>query len=104
MNCVSDAPRWGRRTARNSSCTGVAAADEFETAGQFAFKNGPRPTNERIGHRAGIATLERLTMGLDLALAVIVLLSAVRGWLKGFVLQAIRLSGIVACVYAADPV
>ena len=43
-------------------------------------------------------------MGLDLALGVIVLLGAIRGWLKGFILQAIRLSGVVACVYAADPV
>jgi len=29
---------------------------------------------------------------------------AIRGWLKGFVLQAIRLGGLVACVFAADPV
>jgi uncharacterized membrane protein required for colicin V production len=43
-------------------------------------------------------------MGLDLALGVIVLLVAIRGWLKGFVLQAIRLAGLVASVYAADPV
>ena len=43
-------------------------------------------------------------MGLDLALGLIVLLAAIRGWLKGFVLQAIRLAGLVACVYAADPV
>jgi uncharacterized membrane protein required for colicin V production len=43
-------------------------------------------------------------MGLDLALGVIVLLAAIRGWLKGFILQAIRLAGLVACVYAADPV
>jgi uncharacterized membrane protein required for colicin V production len=43
-------------------------------------------------------------MGLDLALGVIVLLAAVRGWLKGFLLQAIRLAGLVACVYVADPV
>jgi uncharacterized membrane protein required for colicin V production len=43
-------------------------------------------------------------MGLDLALGVIVLLAAIRGWLKGFILQAIRLTGLVACVYAADPV
>src|SRR4051794_40995542 len=43
-------------------------------------------------------------MGLDLALGVVVLLGAIRGWLKGFVLQAIRLTGLVACVYAADPV
>jgi uncharacterized membrane protein required for colicin V production len=43
-------------------------------------------------------------MGLDLAVGVIVLLGAIRGWLKGFILQAIRLTGLVACVYAADPV
>ena len=43
-------------------------------------------------------------MGLDLALGVLVLLAAIRGWLKGFILQAIRLAGVVACVYAADPV
>jgi uncharacterized membrane protein required for colicin V production len=43
-------------------------------------------------------------MGLDLALGVVVLVAAIRGWLKGFLLQAIRLSGLVACVYVADPV
>jgi uncharacterized membrane protein required for colicin V production len=43
-------------------------------------------------------------MGLDLALGVLVLLAALRGWLKGFILQAIRLAGLVGCVYAADPV
>jgi uncharacterized membrane protein required for colicin V production len=43
-------------------------------------------------------------MGLDLALGVVVLLAAIRGWLKGFLLQAIRLTGLVACVYVADPV
>jgi uncharacterized membrane protein required for colicin V production len=43
-------------------------------------------------------------MGLDLTLGVIVLVAAIRGWLKGFVLQAIRLAGLVACVYVADPV
>jgi uncharacterized membrane protein required for colicin V production len=42
-------------------------------------------------------------MGLDLALGVIVLLAAIRGWLKGFILQALRLAGLVGCVYAADP-
>src|SRR3954463_10624638 len=57
-----------------------------------------------MGQRADIATVERPTMGLDLALGVIVLLSAIRGWLKGFVLQAIRLAGLVLCVYSADPV
>jgi uncharacterized membrane protein required for colicin V production len=43
-------------------------------------------------------------MGLDLALGAIVLVAAIRGWLKGFLVQAIRLTGLVACVYVADPV
>jgi hypothetical protein len=29
---------------------------------------------------------------------------AIRGWWKGFILQAIHLGGLVACVYTADPV
>src|SRR4051794_28680572 len=79
-------------------------ADESETVGQFTTKNGARPTNKRIGHRIEVATGETPTMGLDLALGAIVLLTAIRGWLKGFILQAIRLAGLVACVYLADPV
>jgi len=43
-------------------------------------------------------------MGLDLALGGIVLIAALRGWLKGFVVQAIRLAGLVAAVYSAVPV
>lgn len=43
-------------------------------------------------------------MGLDLALGVVVLLAAIRGWLRGFVSQAIRLAGFVGCFYLADPV
>lgn len=42
-------------------------------------------------------------MGLDLALAGLVLLLAIRGWLKGFVVQAIRLVGLVSSVYVAVP-
>ena len=42
-------------------------------------------------------------MGLDLALGCLVLLNAVRGWLKGFLIQATQLGGLVACVYVADP-
>jgi len=42
-------------------------------------------------------------MGLDLALGCLVLVLAIRGWLKGFLIQAIQLSGLVACVYVADP-
>lgn len=43
-------------------------------------------------------------MGLDIALGIMVLLGAVRGWFRGFVLQAIRLGGLVGSVYAADPI
>ena len=43
-------------------------------------------------------------MGLDIALGVIILLGAIRGWFRGFVLQAIRLGGLVGCVYAAGPI
>jgi uncharacterized membrane protein required for colicin V production len=43
-------------------------------------------------------------MGLDLALSALVLMAAIRGWLKGFVVQAIRLGGVVAAVYASAPV
>jgi uncharacterized membrane protein required for colicin V production len=43
-------------------------------------------------------------MGLDLALGGLVLMAAFRGWLKGFVTQAIRLAGLVAAVYVAVPV
>ncbi|MHC5543326.1 CvpA family protein, partial [Singulisphaera rosea] len=43
-------------------------------------------------------------MGLDLALGGLVLISAIRGWFKGFTIQMIRLIGLVACVYAADPI
>ena len=43
-------------------------------------------------------------MGLDLALGGLVLFSAFRGWMRGFVVQAIRLCGLVGAVYAAVPV
>ena len=43
-------------------------------------------------------------MGLDLALGVITLIAALRGWLKGFVNQAVRIGGFIACFYLADPV
>ncbi len=43
-------------------------------------------------------------MGLDLALGMIILVAALRGWLKGFVSQAVRISGFIACFYLADPV
>ncbi len=42
-------------------------------------------------------------MGLDIALGVIVLMAAVRGWLRGFLLQAIPLAALVGSVFAAEP-
>ena len=42
-------------------------------------------------------------MGLDIALGVLIFVSALRGWFKGFFLQALGLGGLVACVYLADP-
>lgn len=43
-------------------------------------------------------------MGLDLTLGGLVLFLGIRGWLKGFLGQAVRLAGAVACFYVADPV
>jgi uncharacterized membrane protein required for colicin V production len=43
-------------------------------------------------------------MGLDVALGVIILIAAIRGWILGFVYQAIRIAGLVACIYLAAPV
>ncbi len=43
-------------------------------------------------------------MGLDLALGVIVLIGAIRGYFRGFVSQAVGLGALVGCVFLADPV
>jgi len=48
--------------------------------------------------------VRELTMGLDVALGAMILIAAIRGWLQGFVYQAIRIAGVVACVYLAAPV
>ncbi len=42
-------------------------------------------------------------MGLDIVLALIILGAGVRGWFRGFVLQAIRLGGLIGAVYSAAP-
>ncbi|MGE3818257.1 MAG: CvpA family protein [Isosphaeraceae bacterium] len=42
-------------------------------------------------------------MGLDLTLGGLVLLVGIRGWLRGFTIQAIRLGGLVASAYLAAP-
>jgi uncharacterized membrane protein required for colicin V production len=41
-------------------------------------------------------------MGLDLALGGVVLIVAFRGWVQGFLGQAVRLASLIACVYLAD--
>lgn len=41
-------------------------------------------------------------MGLDVALGAVILFSAIRGWLRGFVSQAVRIAGFVGCFYLAD--
>ena len=43
-------------------------------------------------------------MGLDLTMGAVILIAALRGWIKGFVNQAVRIGGYIACVYLADPV
>jgi uncharacterized membrane protein required for colicin V production len=43
-------------------------------------------------------------MGLDVALGVIILICAFRGWMQGFIVQAVRIGGLVACIYLAEPV
>jgi uncharacterized membrane protein required for colicin V production len=44
------------------------------------------------------------SMGLDVALGVIILLWAIRGWFKGFARQAIGVGALVGAVYAAGPI
>lgn len=43
-------------------------------------------------------------MGLDLALGLVILFAAFRGWVRGFINQAVRFAGLIASVYLADPV
>lgn len=42
-------------------------------------------------------------MGIDVTLGVIVFLAGLRGWLRGFMLQAIQIGALVGCVYLANP-
>lgn len=42
-------------------------------------------------------------MGLDIGLGIFVLLAAVRGWLRGFLLQVIPLAALIGSLYVADP-
>jgi uncharacterized membrane protein required for colicin V production len=43
-------------------------------------------------------------MGLDVVLGIVILIAGLRGWLQGFLYQGIRIGGLIACVYLADPV
>jgi uncharacterized membrane protein required for colicin V production len=43
-------------------------------------------------------------MWLDVILGGIILITAFRGWFQGFISQAVRIAGLVACVYLAEPV
>lgn len=43
-------------------------------------------------------------MGLDVAVGVVILIAAIRGWLQGFAYQVIRIAGLIAGVYLAAPV
>lgn len=43
-------------------------------------------------------------MWMDVTLGGIILIAAFRGWCQGFVRQGIRIGGLVACVYLAEPV
>lgn len=42
-------------------------------------------------------------MGLDITLGILVLLVGIRGWIRGFLLQAIQLGALIGAVYLADP-
>src|SRR4051812_14035103 len=43
-------------------------------------------------------------MGLDIILGLFLLAAAIRGWFRGFLLQSIRLGGLVGSIYAASPI
>jgi uncharacterized membrane protein required for colicin V production len=43
-------------------------------------------------------------MVLDFALGGIILMTAIHGWMLGFVSPAVRIGGFIACFYMADPV
>jgi uncharacterized membrane protein required for colicin V production len=78
-------------------------ADSADTAKDFR----PRKPGERRIYEKGTMPRqwrEGAHMGLDVALGIIILIAAIRGWLQGFVHQTVRIAGLIACVYLADPV
>jgi uncharacterized membrane protein required for colicin V production len=88
----------------NFSSFNRLGADLLGYAGRFSSKNRPRPTNILRNDTREDDGDGGITMGLDVALGIVILIAAIRGWLQGFVYQAIRLGGLVACFYLADPV
>jgi uncharacterized membrane protein required for colicin V production len=43
-------------------------------------------------------------MGLDITLGILVLLGGIRGWIKGFLLQAIQVGALIGSIFLADPI
>jgi uncharacterized membrane protein required for colicin V production len=83
----------------SSSCNGPAA-DVTDTPDVFPRRNC---SGKRIFEQDTLrgSFLKGLAMGLDLALGVIILIAAFRGWFQGFVSQAVRLTSLVIAVYMA---
>jgi uncharacterized membrane protein required for colicin V production len=67
-------------------------------------KNWHRPANRMKSDACRVGSVRGHTMGLDVALVVVILIAAIRGWLQGFLYQVIRIGGLIACVYLAAPV
>jgi uncharacterized membrane protein required for colicin V production len=86
----------------HSSCNDPAA-DPSDTPNDFPrrIRNGNRILEYDTMPRSW---LRGLAMGLDLALGIIILVAAFRGWFHGFIAQSVKLGSLVACVYLADPV
>ena len=62
----------------------------IDTARRFSSKNRRLPANTRRKDTCRTGSVRGRTMGLDVALGVIILIAAIRGWLQGFLYQAIR--------------
>jgi uncharacterized membrane protein required for colicin V production len=83
----------------SSSCN-TAESDVTDTPDVFPRRNR---NGKRIFEQGTLpgSYLRGLSMGLDLALGVVILIAAFRGWFQGFVGQAVRLTSLVIAVYGA---
>jgi uncharacterized membrane protein required for colicin V production len=86
----------------DSRCN-ISVADPGDTPDVFVeeIASADESSNEtpcRMGTARGP------TMWLDVILGGIILIAGFRGWFRGFVSQAVRIAGLVACVYLAEPV